>query len=199
MTNTHLQVSDLSDNENKLSFKKVFISKSSLLDYRNNLLYEVSKNGEIIATIEINSTLTATIHYNSETYYIKPLTKFFRVKKLELFSAENFKIGEIDYWRWAWNKSKITLFGTDENETWEYDKNSPSFFSSRKNMYSTFLRKNNDTISYTIESGKFFGNNTKNNCLREINGTIAFTGSCNLIMLLGVYLNELLIFEEAEK
>lgn len=49
-----------------------------------------------------------------------------------------------------------------------------------------------------VKLGKFFGSNNKNNCLRELNGTIKFTSNSNLMLILGVYFNEILIFEETE-
>jgi len=182
--------------ENEFAFKKIFISKNAFWNYKNVVCYEVSKEGEIIARIEINSTFTAKIDYNSTVYFIRPLTRLFTLRKLEIFSSENIKIGEIDYWRWSWLRPKISIYDKHKNENWEFDENKPSIFKNRKDIYSTFLKDENEIISYEIRLGKFFGNNDKNDCLRELNGIIKFTGNSNLMLILGVYLNELLLFEE---
>lgn len=184
--------------ENEFVFKKICISKNTFWNFKNTVCYEVSREEEIIARIEINSTFTAKIDYNSNVYFIRPLTRLFAVRKLEIFSSENLKIGEIDYWRWTWLRPKISIDDIHKNKTWEFDKNEPSIFRNRKNIYTTFLKGGNEIISYEIKLGKFFGDNNKNNCLRELNGTIRFAGNSNLMLILGVYLNELLIFEEME-
>ncbi|WP_163410868.1 hypothetical protein [Flavobacterium ajazii] len=185
--------------ENEFVFKKFFISKNTFWNFKNIVCYEISKEEEIIARIEINSTFTAKIDYNSHEYFIRPLTRFSVLRKLEIFSSENLKIGEIDYWRWTWLRPKISIYDKYINENWEFDKNAPSFFKNRKNTYTTFLNDGNKIISYEIKLGSFFEDNNKNDCLKELNGIIRFSGNSNLILILGVYLNELLVFEEMEK
>lgn len=176
----------------EFTFKKILISKNKFYNFKNIICYEVTNEEEIIAKIEINSTFTAKIDFDSNVYFIRPLTRFFVLRKLEIFSSENIKIGEIDYWSWNWKKPKIFIY----NKIWEFNKNQPSFFKNRKNNYSTFLNGVNEMISYKIEIGEFFGTNNQNNCLRELNGIITFEGNSNLIVIIGIYLNELLIFEE---
>jgi hypothetical protein len=182
--------------ETKLSFKKIFVSKNTFWNYKNIVRYEVEKEGEIIGRIEINSTYTATIDYDSRTYHIKASTRLFVVRKLEVFLSENLKIGEIDYWR---RTPRISIYQTNRNDTWEFDENKPSFFGNRKNEYTTFLKGDNGIISYKIELGNFFSDKNKNDCLRELNGIVNFGGQSSLIAILGIYINELLIFEEMEK
>ncbi len=175
----------------EFAFKKILISKNKFYNFKNIICYEVTNEEEKIAKIEINSTFTAKIDFDSNVYYIRALTKFFVVSKLEIFSSENIKIGEIDYWSWNWKKPKISIY----DKIWEFNKNL-SIFKNRKNNYFTFISRNTEIISYKIELGKFFEVEKKNNCLRELNGTIEFDGNLSLIVIIGIYLNELLIFQE---
>lgn len=183
---------------NKFTFKKVLISKHKFWSYKNVLAYIVGNEEKIIARIEVNSTFTAKIDYESRIYNVRALTRLFAINKLEVFSSENVKIGEIDYWRWN-GKPSISIHDTHGNETWEFDKNIPPLFSNRKNIYSTFLKDGNSKIFYEIEKGKFFKGGNGNDCLREVNGIVHFPGRFGLIAVLGIYINELLIFEEMTK
>lgn len=182
-----------------LSLRKLLLQETLFRVLKNIVCYEVSKEEEIIAKIEINSTFTAKIVYNSIVYFIRASTRLLAVRKLKIFSSENLKLGEIDYWRWTWLRPKIVIKDKHKNESWKFYKNKPSIFKNRKNIYNTFLKSENEIISYEIKLGNFLGDTNKNNCLRELNGIIRFDGNSNLMLILGVYLNELLIFEEMEK
>jgi hypothetical protein len=123
--------------ENEFAFKKIFVSKNSVWNFKNIVCYEVSKEEEIIARIEINSTFTVKIDYNSNVYFIRPLTRLFAVRKLEVFTSENLKIGEIDYWRWTWLRPKISIGDKHKNKTWEFDKSHQ--FSETERTFTTLL------------------------------------------------------------
>jgi hypothetical protein len=94
----------------ELSFKKQIISIDAHWSHKNVVIYEINKDDKNIATIEINSIFTAKINYNSKTYLIRPKTKFVFIKKLEIFSSEDVKIGEIDYYG---NLIKMVLLGIE--------------------------------------------------------------------------------------
>ena len=149
----------------ELSFKKQIISIDAHWCHKNVVLYEINKDDKNIATIEINSIFTAKINYNSKTYLIRPKTKFVFIKKLEIFSSEDVKIGEIDYWRWTWLNPLILLFEANQTIEWEFDKNGS--FRNRSNNYITFIKSEKNTITYEIEFHNTLDDNTTNNYLKK--------------------------------
>lgn len=182
----------------ELTFKKKLISVNSIYDYINTVAYEIFQGEKFVSLIEIKSTWTAEFNFDSQRFYIKPVIKFFILRRLEFLSEENIKLGDIHFGGWTWVKPKIVLIGMNE-EKWQFDTNSPSIFQRRENLYRTNLKFNGKTISYKFELGDFLSENTKNDCLREVKGIINFDQSDFLVAILGIYLNELLIFDEMDK
>ncbi|HOY42359.1 MAG TPA: hypothetical protein PLX60_10870 [Chitinophagales bacterium] len=178
----------------ELSFKKQIISIDAHWCHKNVVIYEINKDDKNIATIEINSIFTAKINYNSKTYLIRPKTKFVFIKKLEIFSSEDVKIGEIDYWRWTWLNPLILLFEANQTIEWEFDKNGS--FRNRSNNYITFIKSEKNTITYEIEFHNTLDDNTTNNYLKKTNGKIKFIGDSSFITILGVFVNNILIYED---
>jgi hypothetical protein len=182
-----------------MNYRKKFISNNALYDYKNIITYEILIDNNIKSSIEIKSTFTADFLYESKLYKIRPVTNFIAVRKFEILTNENIKLGEIKYWNWPWINPYIIIYSSAGNIVWKFDRKEPSFFRSRSSEYNTELNSDRETILYNFQIGNYFTPDTKNDCLREINGTIKCSGPNSLIGIIGIYLNELMIFDEMNK
>lgn len=181
-----------------LKVRKKLLYKNSIYDFKNTILYEVIKDNEIFAQLKVESTFTVELFFDSKIFNIQAEGKFFNVKNFKIIE-DNVQIGKIKFWGWTWNWPKIILSKNNKEETWEFDSNKPSIFQSRSDHIKTSLKKHNEIINYEIKLLNFFSPDTRNECLREVDGEISFTGPNEFIAILGVYLNELLIFDEMDK
>lgn len=181
-----------------ITFKKKIASKNNFHHYINTVVYEVFNDDSLISILEIKNGLVAKFSYDESEYHIKPIVKFFIISKFEILLKENDKIGEIKYWGWNCKKPKITINSIEGKQIWIFNKNPAPFLKKRKDTYETFLDFNETSISYKISKGVFFSR-TKNDSLRESFGTIHNFETNPLVGLVGLFLNELLIFDEMDK
>lgn len=184
----------------KLTFKKNFVSKNFWYDHNNTLEYDISINEHIISRMKVKSTLTAQFEYDSKTYLVKPIIKFFILKKWELVDENGQLLGEIKLGGWRQKRHRILLNkkGKDQ-EIWEFHKNSSSFSNRTNEIYQTDLKLGNKIISYNIKLSNYFTPYTTNQCLRELDGDALYDEPDHFVAILGIFLNEYFIFEEMDK
>jgi len=181
-----------------MNFTKDILAVSSFYDFKNTVKYDILEEETLKSTLIIHSTLTAKILTEGRKYYIKPVIKYLSLNALEILSEKG-KIGEIKFWGWSWRNPKLVINNQGEDEVWIFNRNEPGFFKSRSNPYKTYLTFKEREISYDILLKNFLVENTRNECLRRVEGMALFNENERLICLLGVYLNELLIFDEIDK
>lgn len=182
-----------------LFFKKKLISQNSTFYYINTVQYDINSQSEHIASVVIKSFVTAEITVNNEIFHIKPIVKFWTVSRLNILTAQNQKIGQIHFWGWTWKKPTITLYKEGNNEVWKFQQYRPRLFQRTNSSYTTGLTNEDKSILYRFVTGNYFTANTRNECLKELSGTIDFSGPFSPVSILGVYLNELLIFDQMDK
>jgi hypothetical protein len=141
------------------------------------------------------SSLTSELHTDSRIYHIKPIIRFFSVKSFEILLDSN-QIGRIEYWGWTWKKPKLIIKTQGYEQVWTFERNEPRLFRNRTNHYTTKLKHQDREVVYEIELDKSI--NVKEN-LNELKGVAYFDGDDRLQCHLGIYLNELLIFDEMDK
>lgn len=181
-----------------MNFTKDLLSMSSFYHFKNTVKYDIIEEPKLRSTLIIYSTLTADILMEHKTYHIKPVSNFFTIKGFEIISEQG-KIGKIEYWGWTCRNPKLVIKNQKEDEVWIFDRNEPGFFKTRNNPYTTHLRSKDKLVSYDIQLNDFLEGNSKNECLRKVEGMAYYNEDDRLVCLLGIYLNELLIFDEMEK
>jgi hypothetical protein len=176
----------------KMSFSKEFVSANPFYNYKNTVRYNILEENLTKSTLTVYSTLTAELQTEGRKYSIKPTTfaRFF-VTGLEILS-ETSKIGR-------GTSSKVTINKGGIDEVWMFHAKGRWFGSRRSNPYTTKLKCGDKEIDYVIEMGDFFSASNKNECLRNVNGTASFSNDDRLPSYLGIYLNELLIFNDMDK
>ncbi len=178
-----------------MTFIKRPIFINSLYSFHNTVNYEIIEENSINSTLTVESTFTGTLQTEGETYHIKPVTEFFSVKDFEILLEAN-KVAKIEYWGWTWNKPKLIIKTEEFEEIWIFERNEPKLFKKRPNPYITKLICQNREVKYEIQlndsSHEYKG-------LIGVSGLASFTDNDQLPCLLGIYLNELLIFDEMEK
>jgi hypothetical protein len=178
-----------------MSFTKNSVFVNPLYSFHNTVNYDIIEGNSIKSTLTILSTLTGELQTGGKTYHIKPVTKFFTVKGFEIVLGTD-KIGRIEYWGWTWKKPKLIIKAQGDDQVWIFERNEPGLFQKRTNPYMTKLKHHDREVDYQIE----VDNSSKGNeSLRGLRGIGSFSGDDRLPCQLGIFLNELLIFDEMDK
>ncbi|MFC5979486.1 hypothetical protein [Flavobacterium salmonis] len=179
----------------KISFTKKTVFVNPLYSFHNRMNYNIIDENSIKSTLMIMSTLTGELQTEGKTYHIKPISKFFTVKGFEILLESN-KIGSIEYWGWIWKKPKLIINIQGDDQVWIFEKNEPGLFRKRTNPYITKMKYQGREVEYKIESDN---STSEKESLRRLSGTASFKEEDRLPCQLGIYLNELLIFDEMDK
>lgn len=165
------------------------------MSFHNTVNYDIVEENSVKSTLTIKSTLTGELQTEGNTYQIKPIIKFFTVSGFDILLGPD-KIGRIEYWGWTWKKPKLIIKTQGGDQVWIFERNEPGLFKKRTNPYITKLKHQDREVDYEIELGNS-GNGLES--LRRLRGIASFNGDDRLPCQLGIYLNELLIFDEMEK
>lgn len=179
----------------RMSFTKNSVIVNPLYSFHNTVRYDVIEENLKKSTLTIFSTLTGELQTEDKTYHIKPIVKFFTVKGFEILLGTN-KIGRIRYWGWSWKKPKLIIKTQGDDQVWIFERNEPRLFQKRTNSYITKLKHQDREVDYEIKLDKA-GNGEES--LRRLRGVASFNEDDRLPCQLGIYLNELLIFDEMDK
>lgn len=176
-------------------FNRKSISENYFFRNQNEIIYEISKNENFLTSLKIISNFTAEFTYLDRVYVIKPIVRFFTISRYKIL-LDNIEIGEIKYSGWNWIKPKIKIKLEENYEDWIFDPNKPSIIKNRKDTYDTFLSFKESVITYNMNRGDYL---TKNKHKRGIFGTINDFEINPILGVIGLFLNELLIFDEMDK
>jgi hypothetical protein len=179
----------------EMSFSKDLVYVNSLYGFHNTLRYEISEENSIKSSLTVRSTFSGELHTEDKIYHIKPISKFFTIKAFEIL-LETSTIGRIEYWGWTWRKPKLLIYTKEHDEVWVFERNEPGLFKKRASPYMTKLTCGDKEVNYKIE---LEDSNNGKGILSRLSGVASFKENDRLVCHLGIYLNELLIFDEMNK
>ncbi len=179
----------------KISFTKNLNFVNPYYNFHNTCNYNIVENNSIKSSLKVMSSFTSELHTECKMYLIKPVTRFLTVKCFEVLLGSD-QIGRIEYWGWTWKKPKLIIHDQGNEQVWIYERNEPKPFNNRTSPYTTKLKYQDREIVYEIELDKSINGNEN---LSELKGIAYFDEETRLPCLLGIFLNELLIFDEMDK
>jgi hypothetical protein len=183
-------------NLNKIQFSKYLNSENQYYNFINETEYVI--NDSNASQLKIINNLFAELEFNSRKYIIKPITNFFILNSFKILE-DDIVIGKIDYWGWTWKKPKLKITINSEEQVWIFERYEPNLLKKRANPYKTKLTSESKQINFEIYNELLEVKKIKFKEKYYIKGTAIYGDNDKLVCLIGIFLNELLVFDEMEK